>query len=97
MFAVQDEITQAITAALMPKLAAERPATLIKPAMGSIDAYELCLRARYYHQRRTPDGSGMALRLFEQAAPRPWVSCVGPVPGRAGWPRRGRRWNDSSR
>jgi TolB-like protein len=70
VFAVQDEITQAITAALMPRLAAERPATLIKPVMGRIDAYELCLRARYYHQRRTPDGLGVALRLFEQAAAR---------------------------
>ena len=70
VFAVQDEITRAITAALMPKLAAERPATLIKPYTGSIDAYELCLRARYHHQRRTPEGLGMALRLFEQAVAR---------------------------
>jgi serine/threonine-protein kinase len=70
VLAVQDEITQAITAALVPKLVAERPGTLIKQYTGSVDAYELCLRARYHHQRRTPDGLGMALRLFEQAAAR---------------------------
>ena len=70
VLAVQDEIAQAITAALVPNLVAERPAGVIKPSTGSIDAYELCLRARYHHQKRTPDGLGMALRLFEQAAAR---------------------------
>jgi serine/threonine-protein kinase len=70
ILAVQDEITQAIMAALMPTLAADRPGTLIKQYTGSVDAYELCLRARYHHQRRTADGLGMALRLFEQAAAR---------------------------
>jgi serine/threonine-protein kinase len=70
VFVVQDEITRAITGALMPKLVRERPAMLVKPYTGSVDAYELCLRARYHHQRRTPDGLGMAFRLFEQAAAR---------------------------
>ncbi|MBP1779039.1 MAG: protein kinase, partial [candidate division NC10 bacterium] len=70
VFAVQDEIAQAITTALMPKLAAKRPAPLVRPYTGSVDAYELCLRARYHHQRRTSEGLGMALRLFEQAAAR---------------------------
>ena len=36
----------------------------------SVDAYELCLRARYQHQQRTPDGLARALRLFEQAIER---------------------------
>jgi serine/threonine protein kinase len=33
----------------------------------SVDAYELCLRARYHHQQRTPEGFATALRLFEEA------------------------------
>jgi serine/threonine-protein kinase len=70
VFAVQDEITQAITAALMPKLAAERPPAFVKPYTGSLEAYELCLRARYHYQKRTPEGFQIALRLFEQAAAR---------------------------
>jgi serine/threonine-protein kinase len=70
VFAVQDQITQAVMAALMPKLAGARSGTVVKPYTGSVDAYELCLRARYQHQRRTPDGLRMALRLFEQAAAR---------------------------
>jgi serine/threonine-protein kinase len=70
VFAIQDEISRAITAALMPNLAAERPGMLVKPYTGSVDAYELCLRARYHHQKRTPAGLGMALRLFEQAIAR---------------------------
>jgi serine/threonine-protein kinase len=67
VFAVQDEIARAIAAALVPKLSAERPAMLVKRSSRTVDAYELCLRARYHHQRRTPEGLGMALRLFEQA------------------------------
>ncbi len=70
VFGVQDEITHAITAALLPKLAAERPATLVKPYTGSVDVYELCLRARYHHQQRTAEGLATALRLFEQAIAR---------------------------
>ena len=35
-----------------------------------LDAYELCLRARYLHQKRTPEGLAAALRLFEQAIER---------------------------
>ena len=69
VFAVQDEITRAITAALIPKLAV-RNAVLVKPYTGSVDAYELCLRARYQHQKRTQDGLSEALRLFEEAAAR---------------------------
>ncbi|MCK7496816.1 MAG: hypothetical protein MZW92_42430 [Comamonadaceae bacterium] len=70
VFAIQDEMSRAIAAALMPNLAAERPGMLVKPYTGSVDAYELCLRARYHHQKRTPAGLGMALRLFEQAIAR---------------------------
>lgn len=67
---VQDEITRAITAALMPRLAAARPAPPSRPWAGSVDVYELCLQARYHHQKRTPQSLQLALQLFEQAAER---------------------------
>jgi len=70
VFAVQDEITQAIVSALMPKLAAAQPAILVKPYSGNIEAYELCLRGRYHLQKVTPDGFAMAIRLFEEALER---------------------------
>jgi len=70
VFAIQDEITRAITAALMPRLAAAPPAGPVHPYAGSVDVYELCLKARYNHQKRTPRALGTALRLFEQAAER---------------------------
>jgi eukaryotic-like serine/threonine-protein kinase len=70
VFAIQDEITQAIVAALLPKLAAERPAIRVTRYTSNIEAYELCLRARYHHQRWTRDGLGTAIRFFEQAAAR---------------------------
>jgi serine/threonine protein kinase len=41
-----------------------------KPHASSVDAYELCLRARYHHQQRTPEGLATAFRLFEQAIER---------------------------
>jgi len=41
-----------------------------KPNASSVDAYELCLRARYHHQQRTPEGLATALRLFQQAIER---------------------------
>jgi TolB-like protein/DNA-binding winged helix-turn-helix (wHTH) protein len=67
VFTIQDEITTAITAALLPKLRGAAPPPRIRRPTLSVDAYELCLRARYHHQRRTADGLRMALRLFEQA------------------------------
>jgi len=67
---VQDEITREITSALMPKLVAAPPARQAHPYAGSVDVYELCLQARYHHQKRTPPELGIALRLFEQAAAR---------------------------
>jgi len=70
VFAVQDEITQAIVAALMPKLAAEQPAIRVKPYTGNVETYELCLRARYHYQKWTPDGLAMAIRFCEQALDR---------------------------
>jgi len=70
VFAVQDEIAQAITEALMPKLAVAPPAKRVRPYAGSVDVYELCLQARYHHQKRTPRELASALRLFEQAIAR---------------------------
>jgi len=69
VFAVQDDIVRAISATLAPKLTGG-PATLVRPYTASVDAYELCLRARYQHQKRTPEGLADALRLFEQAVAR---------------------------
>jgi len=70
VFAIQDEITQAIVAALIPKLAAERPAIRVARYTSNMEAYELCLRARYHHQRWTREGLSTAIRYFEQAATR---------------------------
>jgi len=102
VFAVQDEITEAITSALLPRLATTRPAAPARPYEGSVDVYELCLRARYHHQKRTPRELDLALNLFEQAAERDpgcalaqagiahvWLmKCYfGAVPTREGMPR----------
>jgi TolB-like protein/DNA-binding winged helix-turn-helix (wHTH) protein/Tfp pilus assembly protein PilF len=70
VFAIQDEITRAIVAALMPNLAAGEPAIRVPRYTSSLEAYELCLRARYHHQKWTRDGLGTAIRFFEQAAAR---------------------------
>jgi TolB-like protein/class 3 adenylate cyclase/Tfp pilus assembly protein PilF len=70
VFAVQDEITQAIVEALKSKLGAVEPTVLVKPYTGNVEAYELCLRGRYHYQLRTPEGFALALQFFEQATQR---------------------------
>ena len=70
VFAIQDDITQAIVGALKVKLAAAQPTILVKPYAGNVEAYELCLRGRYHCQKFTPEGFAMAVRFYEQALER---------------------------
>ena len=66
VFAVQDEIAQAIVDKLRIKLAGESPATLVKPPTNDLEAYSLYLQGRYRWNRRTPEDLEKALSYFEQ-------------------------------
>ena len=67
VFAVQDEITEAIVAAIEPQLyAAENFRTQSKPP-GSLDAWELVMRALSHFWRITRQDNVVAQALLEQA------------------------------
>jgi len=65
VFAIQDEISQAIVEKLRLRLSADRP--LVKPYTGNLAAYDLCLKARYHLLKLTPEGREAGRRYCEQA------------------------------
>jgi serine/threonine protein kinase/Flp pilus assembly protein TadD len=67
VFAVQDEISQAITAALRIKLAAVLCDVPARRPTESIDAYNLYLKGMYFNNKRSADGLRRGLECFEQA------------------------------
>ena len=62
VFAVQDEVTQAVTAALKIKLAGTRPA----PAQNA-EAYELYLQGMFFSNKSTEEGLRKSLELFQRS------------------------------
>jgi serine/threonine protein kinase/Tfp pilus assembly protein PilF len=65
VFAIQDEISQAIVEKLRLRLAGDRP--LIKRYTENLAAYDLCLKARYHLLKMTPEGREAGRRYCEQA------------------------------
>jgi serine/threonine protein kinase/Tfp pilus assembly protein PilF len=65
VFAIQDEISQAIVEKLRVRLAADRP--LVKRHTENVEAYNLCLKARYQLFRFTPEGIAKSKEYYEQA------------------------------
>lgn len=79
VFAIQDEITQAIVSALKLTLLG-RAAALARPPSGDVSVYELYLKARHFWSRRTEQGFAKAIELFQQAL----VRDAGYAPAHAG-------------
>jgi len=65
MFAIQDEIVEAIVKAIAPSLAGEARAA-IKRGTDNREAYELYLKGRHHWHQRSPMALKTALRLFEE-------------------------------
>jgi tetratricopeptide (TPR) repeat protein len=65
VFAIQDEISQAIVEKLRVRLAEDRP--LVKRHTENLAAYDLCLKARYHLMKLTQEGREAARRYCEQA------------------------------
>jgi TolB-like protein/Tfp pilus assembly protein PilF len=65
VFAIQDEISQAIVEKLRLRLSGDRP--LVKLHTENLAAYDLCLKARYHLLKMTPEGLEVARRYCEQA------------------------------
>ena len=67
MFAVQDEITEAIVASIEPQLYAAENFRAHRKAPDSLDAWELVMRALSHHWRLTREDNLVAQALLEQA------------------------------
>ncbi len=67
VFAVQDEITQAIVAAIEPQLYAAESFRAERKAPGSMDAWDLVMRALSHHWRVTRQDNMVAQALLEKA------------------------------
>ncbi|MDE2375870.1 winged helix-turn-helix domain-containing tetratricopeptide repeat protein [Bradyrhizobium sp.] len=67
VFAVQDEITEAIVAAIEPKLYAAESFRAQQKPPGSLDAWDLVMRALSHYWRITPQDNLAAQTLLEKA------------------------------
>ncbi len=65
IFALQNEISQAMLAKLRPKLSTEQ--VMRKQATANLDAYHEYLKGVYHLARQTPESAVQARRHFEQA------------------------------
>jgi adenylate cyclase len=69
VFTLQEELSQAIVAALPLAQAGPVPQLVQRPTP-ALDAYTLYLRGRYSAHKRTVDGFALAIEYFEQAVER---------------------------
>jgi len=69
VFAVQEEIAQAVVRALEVKLVAAR-GPLVRPATKDLTAYDLFLKGRYVRRGMAPDQMRLAIQYFERAVAR---------------------------
>ena len=67
IFAVQDEITEAIVAAIEPQLYAAESFRAQRKPPGSLDAWDLVMRALSHHWRSTREDNAAAQGLLEKA------------------------------
>jgi serine/threonine-protein kinase len=65
VFAIQDEISQAIVEKLQVQLTGKGP--LVKRYTGNLTAYDLCLKARYHVFKMTQEGLEVGRQYCEQA------------------------------
>jgi len=65
VFAIQDEISQAIVEKLRLRLSGDRP--LVKRYTENLAAYDLCLKGRYHLRKMTSEGRETGRRYCEQA------------------------------
>ena len=67
VFAVQDEIARTVVEKLKVKLLGESDVPMVKRSIDNLDAYNLCLKGRYYQWRLTGAALEKGLECFTQA------------------------------
>ncbi len=67
VFAIQDEISNAIVDSLKVRLFGREKESLVKPYTENTDAYESYIKGRYFYQSFMEGGLGKALKHYQQA------------------------------
>jgi serine/threonine-protein kinase len=67
IFAIQDEISEAIVAELKPKLLKEEKVKFARRQTVNLEAYNLYLRGRHFWNRRSEEGLNRAVECFKRA------------------------------
>src|SRR6266851_10417888 len=67
IFALQDEVTQRVVAALQVKLAEGEQEHLVRKNTDNVEAYDSLLRGRTYYLRYTKEANAQARQMFEHA------------------------------
>jgi len=67
IFAAEDEITREISENLRLTLSREHTEILARRQTGSVEAYHLYLKGRFYWAKRTQDGLARSMQYFRQA------------------------------
>ncbi|MGH9371505.1 MAG: protein kinase domain-containing protein, partial [Vicinamibacterales bacterium] len=67
VFALQDEITRSVVAALRGRLVADKPRTSGAPRRTNVEAYRLYLEGRYHWNNRTEEELNKSVTCFERA------------------------------
>ncbi len=67
IFALQDEVTQKIVAALAVKLTGDEQERLVRQYTDNLEAYDYTLRGMEYFSRATKEANAQARQMFEKA------------------------------
>jgi serine/threonine-protein kinase len=67
IFDVQDELARAIVQVLKVRMTTKQERRLAQPIAGNLEAYELCLKGRYYLYTQTAEGLTRSIECFDQA------------------------------
>ncbi len=67
IFAVQDSISEKMTASLALKISGKEKALLAKRPTENTEAYALYLQGRFYHEQLSEEGSRKAVEYYERA------------------------------
>ena len=67
IFALQDEVTQRVVAALQVQLTAKEQEQLVRKNTDNVEAYEPSCRGRAYYFRYTKEENAQARQMFERA------------------------------
>ncbi|MFB9267220.1 adenylate/guanylate cyclase domain-containing protein [Bradyrhizobium erythrophlei] len=67
IFAIQDEITQSVVAAIEPEMLLMEGRRAFRKSIGNLDAFDCCMRAMWHFSQITPENYDEAVALLRRA------------------------------